>query len=70
MACMLRSTCPLVRVFAGKPSLRIWTDRYCDGDAARCVRVRRAAYGEPVPPTLLPNGASLDAPALPAELTC
>jgi hypothetical protein len=60
MACTHRSTCPLVRIFAGKPSLRIWTERYCEGDAARCARVRQASYGERVPASLLPNGQSLD----------
>ncbi len=63
MACTQRSTCPLVRIFTGKPSLRIWTDHYCDGDHGRCARVRLATWGEPVPASLLPNGRSLDQPA-------
>jgi len=62
MSCTHRSTCPLVRIFAGKASLRIWTERYCEGDVGRCARVRLASYGAQVPPSLLPNGQSLDWP--------
>lgn len=54
----------MVLVFAGKPSLRIWTDRYCDGEPQRCARARLAGYGEPVPDSLLPNGQTLDVPLL------
>lgn len=63
MSCTHRSTCPLVRLFSGKPSLRIWTEHYCEGQHHRCARVRRAAFGQDVPTWLLPNGQSLEAPA-------
>jgi len=62
MACTHVSTCPLVGVFAGKPSLRIWSERYCEGNYTRCARYRHASYGEQVPPTLLPNGQTLELP--------
>ena len=63
MACTNRGTCPLFRIFAAKPSLRIWSEWYCEGDHARCARVRRAAWGEQVPRWLLPNGHSLEEPS-------
>jgi len=63
MACSNRSTCQLFRIFASKPSLRVWSEWYCDGDHARCARVRRASLGEDVPRWLLPNGQSLEGPS-------
>jgi hypothetical protein len=71
MACKHVSTCPLVRIFAGKSSLRIWSAKYCEGDPASCARHRFASYGEPVPDTLLPNGQSLELPgAAEADARC
>jgi hypothetical protein len=67
MACTHSTTCPLIRVFAGKASLRIWTQWYCEGNFGRCARYKRLAFGQAVPPTLLPNGQSLE---LPGESAC
>ena len=39
--------------------LRIWQIKYCEGDYARCVRYQTAASGQPVAPSLLPNGSLL-----------
>ena len=65
MPCQHATACPLARVFAGKPSLRVWSERYCEGRFEACARYARVAHGGEAPAWLLPNGRSLD--ALPAE---
>ena len=69
MACTHATRCPFVTIFSGKPSLRIWSDWYCQGRWGRCARFQFMAAGEIPPSTLLPNGRSLDAPA-PVEMHC
>ncbi len=39
--------------------LRIWQDRYCEGEYEKCERYKRAAAKEVVPDNLLPNGKIL-----------
>jgi hypothetical protein len=62
MSCSLRPTCPLARLFTGKTSLRVWSERYCEGRFQACARYTAGLHGEPVPGWLLPNGRSLEAP--------
>ena len=62
MTCSHAQTCPLARVFAGKPSLRVWSERYCDGRFQACARYTHVANGQDAPIWLLPNGRSLEAP--------
>jgi hypothetical protein len=59
-ACTQSTTCPIVKLFMGKPSLRIWTDRYCDGGFQACARFSLERRGQAVPAWLLPNGRSID----------
>lgn len=61
MSCTQSSTCAVVKLFTGRPSLRIWSDRYCDGRFQSCARFSLAARGEAPPHWLLPNGRSLEA---------
>ena len=58
--CVKVATCPLFPAFAMKSSLRIWRTFYCEGDFARCERLKLAEAGQPVPPNLLPNGRLLE----------
>jgi hypothetical protein len=67
MSCTHATTCPFVTLFAGKPSLRIWTEWYCEGRYNACARYSLSSRGESVPPWLLPNGRSLDAPNPPVR---
>ena len=60
MACMHSDTCPIIKLFMGKPSLRIWTEWYCQGRYQTCARYSLTSRGETVPAWLLPNGRSLD----------
>ena len=46
-------------MFRMQSMLRIWQDRYCEGDFASCERYRRAEAKEEVPDNLLPNGKLL-----------
>jgi hypothetical protein len=69
MACSKSDTCPFIKLFAGKPSLRIWSDWYCEGRWSRCARYHFIAAGEVPPSTLLPNGRSLDVLAV-SEVRC
>ena len=61
--CVNVPSCPLAPVFMGRPSLRVWRERYCDGRFETCARYALTRRGEDVPPWLLPNGRSLLAPA-------
>jgi hypothetical protein len=69
MSCSHAPSCPLARVFAGKPSLRIWSERYCEGRYEACARFTHVACGVDAPSWLLPNGRSLvpPPPPLPPE---
>jgi hypothetical protein len=53
--------CSLYPRFSLKGALKIWQERYCNHPTQhqRCVRFIRANAGEPVPPTLLPNGEEI-----------
>ncbi len=62
MTCSHHPTCPLARLFSGKPSLRVWAERYCDDRFQACARYSAGLRGEVVPGWLLPNGRSLEAP--------
>ncbi|HUL58125.1 MAG TPA: hypothetical protein VLU43_02555 [Anaeromyxobacteraceae bacterium] len=61
--CVRVSTCPLFQAFAMRSSLNVWRTSYCEGDFARCERLKLADSGQPVPPNLLPNGRLLELPA-------
>lgn len=52
-------SCELFPRFGLRASLKVWKTCYCDGQYERCERFQRALRGEPVPPTLLPNGKEL-----------
>jgi hypothetical protein len=69
MACTQSNRCPFATLFTGKPSLRVWTDWYCQGRWGRCARFQSMAAGEVPPSTLLPNGRSLEA-LTPSQAAC
>lgn len=56
--CSHISGCELYPRFSLKGALRIWQERYCNHPTqhTKCARYVRSEAGEPVPPTLLPNG--------------
>jgi hypothetical protein len=54
------SGCPLYPMFKTKSFLNTLIAVYCQADYNRCVRFVKASAGEQVPPTLLPNGRSLN----------
>jgi len=60
MACSQSQSCPFVRLFSGKASLRIWSQSYCEGLWSECARYHVISAGGVPPSTLLPNGRSLD----------
>jgi hypothetical protein len=53
--------CELYSRFRLKGALRIWQQRFCDHPTQhqKCARFIRVSAGEPVPPTLLPNGEQI-----------
>jgi hypothetical protein len=53
-------TCELFPKFGLRGSLKVWHTFFCHGQFERCERYRRAMRGEPVSPTLLPNGKELN----------
>ena len=59
MPCPHASGCEMFAQFKLQSMLRIWQIKYCEGDYARCVRYQTAASGQPVAPSLLPNGGLL-----------
>jgi hypothetical protein len=60
MACTQSHSCPFVRLFSGKASLRVWSRSYCEGLWSECARYHVISDGGVPPSTLLPNGRSLD----------
>ena len=58
-SCTRIGGCPLFAQFSIKASLVVWTTHYCEGDFARCARLKLATEGKLVPPNLLPNGKML-----------
>jgi hypothetical protein len=58
--CGRMDRCTLFKLSSMRPSLVIWTSRYCEEDPCRCERLKLAEAGKPVPPNLLPNGKLLD----------
>jgi hypothetical protein len=51
--------CGLFPVLTDSGLLRVWQINYCETNWDRCERHRRMSRGEPVPPTMLPNGENL-----------
>lgn len=62
MACPERKSCGLHRSIGMRAALLVWQSFYCDGNHARCERLRLAQSGLSVPERLLPNGRLLDLP--------
>jgi hypothetical protein len=58
--CPHAESCALYGRFTMRSSLRIWQIHFCEDDFRRCERFQRAARGERVPDTLLPNGDTLN----------
>lgn len=58
--CSHAEGCELFPKFGLRSSLRVWTAFYCEGQFEKCERYLRSGRGEPVPPTLLPNGKELN----------
>jgi hypothetical protein len=59
MACTHVSSCPLFALFGVKSSLSIWKVYYCEGDFARCERLKASLTGKEPPSNMLPNGKLL-----------
>ena len=59
MACPHYASCPMFAQFKLKSTLRVWTLSFCEGNYEGCARYQRSQAGQPVPPTLLPNGTLL-----------
>ena len=61
MACPKKNLCPLFPLFATDGLLKIWQIRYCDSEKKypTCERFKRNSRGEPMPKTMLPDGADL-----------
>jgi len=59
MACPRTVGCPLYGQFKVKSLLQYWCIFYCESKYETCARYQLALKGEPVPPTLLPNGTYL-----------
>ncbi len=60
MRCPHAHDCPLFAQFDMSSALRIWQIYYCDQKYETCVRYQLNCRGEPVSPTLLPNGENLE----------
>lgn len=61
MACPHRNECRLPEGLPSPFALRLWQDRYCEGDFSECARLRAAEQGRPVPDGMLPSGHVLAA---------
>lgn len=59
MSCPHTTGCRLYPLFRMQAMLRIWQDRYCEGEYTQCERFKRATGKEAVPDNLLPNGKLL-----------
>jgi len=46
-------------MFKLEGALGVWKINYCQSDFKRCERYVRTQRGEDIPPTLLPNGKTL-----------
>ncbi len=57
--CVHAADCPLFERFKLSSVLRIWQIYYCEERFDECVRYQMDCRGEPVPPTLLPNGKDM-----------
>ena len=57
--CSHAKHCAMYAQFGQSGLIKIWKDRYCEGNYPDCVRFHLAAIGEEVPPSMLPNGKFL-----------
>lgn len=62
--CPNEPSCELFPLISRPGFLRVWQINYCEADHTRCERFRLHSIGQPVSPTLLPNGHSLPALAV------
>lgn len=61
MNCTHAKQCGLFVQFAAEPTIALWVKRYCNKNYHQCARYQCAIKQQPVPTTLLPNGAQLGA---------
>ena len=58
--CPFKTRCPMFPEFQNKSVLRVFQIFYCEGDFKNCERYKRASKGVMPPPTLLPDGTSIE----------
>ena len=57
--CPFIKRCPMFPEFQSKSVLRVFQIFYCEGDFNGCARYKSASQGVMPPPTLLPDGTTL-----------
>lgn len=58
--CSHANDCPLFEKFMLSSALRIWQIFYCEKRFEQCARYTKMRDGQPVRPTLLPDGTDLE----------